>query len=309
MGGSNTANGSQALFSNTSGSTNTATGFQALFSNTMGNFNTANGSQALFNNTTGNSNNAIGNAALTSNTTGIGNNAFGLSALLLNVTGSNNTAIGDTAGAQITGSGNVCIGEGVQGVAAESSITRIKNIGSTFQASGVSVTVDAVNGTKLGYVVAVSSRRYKEDIKPIDNGSEALFALKPVTFRYKRDIDPDPAERFGLIAEEVEKVNPDLVVRDQEGRPNVVRYDSINAMLLNEFLKEHRTVQELKSTVAKQATTIAQQQKDFQATAAEQQKEIKALTANLKEQAAQIQKVSARLQVSKAAPQMAVNDQ
>jgi len=274
MGGANTANGSQALFSNTSGSDNTATGFQALFSNT-----------------TGNSNNAIGNAALTSNTTGIGNNAFGLSALLFNVTGSNNTAIGDTAGAQITGSGNVCIGEGVQGVAGESSITRIKNIGSTSQNSGVSVTLDAVNGTKLGYVVAVSSRRYKEDIKPIDNASEALFALKPVTFRYKRDIDPDPAERFGLIAEEVEKVDPDLVVRDQEGRPNVVRYDSINAMLLNEFLKEHRTVQELKSTAAKQETTIAKQQK-----------QIEALTAGL-------QKVSAQLELSKSAPQMVVSNQ
>src|SRR4029077_4025539 len=132
--------------------------------------------------------------------------------------------------------------------------------------------------------------------------------LKPVTFRYKRDIDPDPAERFGLIAEEVEKVDPDLVVRDQEGRANVVRYDSINAMLLNEFLKEHRTVQELKSTAAKQETTIAKQQKDFQATAAQQQEEIRALTANLKEQAAQIQKVSAQLEVSKPTPQIVVSN-
>jgi hypothetical protein len=290
MGGSNTANGSQALFSNTSGSTDTATGFQALFSNTMGNFNTANGSQALFSNTTGNSNNATGNAALTSNTTGTGNNAFGASALLLNVIGSNNTAIGDTAGAQITGSGNVCIGEGVQGVAGESSITRIKNIGSTSQNSGVSVTLDAVNGTKLGYVVAVSSRRYKEDIKPIDNASEALFALKPVTFRYKRDIDPDPAERFGLIAEEVEKVDPDLVVRDQAGRPNVVRYDSINAMLLNEFLKEHRKVEE-------QGAVIARQQKNFESKIAQQQKQIEALTAT-------VRKVSAQLELNKPAPQI-----
>jgi septal ring factor EnvC (AmiA/AmiB activator) len=111
-----------------------------------------------------------------------------------------------------------------------------------------------------------------------------------------------------LIAEQVDEVDPDLVVRDTQGEIYSVRYEAVNAMLLNEFLKEHRTVQELKSTVAKQEATIAQQQKDFQATAAQQQEEIKALTASIKVQGLQIQKVSAQLELSKSAPQMVGND-
>jgi len=137
-----------------------------------------------------------------------------------------------------------------------------------------------------------------------------------MTFRYKHELDPDGIPQFGLVAEQVEKVNPDLVVRDAAGQVNTVRYEAVNAMLLNEFLKEHRKVQEqeatinqVKSTVVKQESTIAQQQKDFQSTLAQQQKEIKALTASLKEQASQIQKVSDQLEVSKAAPQMLVNNQ
>jgi cell pole-organizing protein PopZ len=143
----------------------------------------------------------------------------------------------------------------------------------------------------------------------MDKASEAILALKPVTFRYKQELDPDGIPQFGLVAEEVEKVNPDLVARDAKGEVYTVRYEAVNAMLLNEFLKEHRTVQELKSTVARQEAIIAQQQKDFQSTAAQQQQEIKALTASLKEQASQIQKVSAQLEVSNAAPQTVLNNQ
>jgi hypothetical protein len=147
-----------------------------------------------------------------------------------------------------------------------------------------------VNG-QLG--VLVSSERFKKDIKPMDEASEALFALKPVTFRYKKDIDPAGTSQFGLVAEEVEKVNPDLIERDKEGKPYTVRYDAVNAMLLNEFLKEHRKVESLKN--------------DFQATVAQQQKEIAALTATVKEQASQIQKVSAQLEATKTAPQVVKN--
>ena len=138
----------------------------------------------------------------------------------------------------------------------------------------------------------------------MDRTSEALFALKPVTFRYKKGIDPQGIPQFGLVAEDVEAVDSDLVVRDKDGKPYSVRYEQVNAMLLNEFLKEHRSVQELKSTAAKQEATIAQQRKDFQATIAQQQKEIQALAANLKEQASQIQRVSAQIEVSKGTPQV-----
>jgi hypothetical protein len=223
-------------------------------------------------------------------------------ALQDNFTGNRNTAIGLSAGLFITGDGNVCIGESVTGVDGESNTTRIRNIGSTAQDTGIYVTVDAVGGNKLGYVNLSSSRRYKEEIKPMDKASEALFALKPVNFRYKREINPDRAERFGLIAEEVEKINPDLVSYDSGGKPVTVRYESINAMLLNEFLKENRKVQRLEATVARQ-------QEDFRASTAKQEKEIRDLTASLKEQAAKIQKVSAQLEFSKPAAQMIVNNQ
>ena len=133
----------------------------------------------------------------------------------------------------------------------------------------------------------------------MDESSTAVLALNPVTFRYKREIDPKGIPQFGLVAEEVEKVNPHLVSRDRDGKPYTVRYEAVNAMLLNEFLKEHRTVQELQSTVARQEATISQQKKDFQAIATQQQKEIEALTASLKEQASQIQKVSIQLELSK----------
>jgi hypothetical protein len=144
------------------------------------------------------------------------------------------------------------------------------------------VFIDANN--RLGTVV--SSRRFKEDIKQMDTASEALFALKPVTFHYKKEIDPAGKSQFGLVAEDVEKVNPDLVVRDKEGKAYSVRYDQVNAMLLNEFLKEHQTVQEQGATIA------------------ELKNEILSLTAIVKEQAAQIQKVSAEIEMSEAGPQV-----
>jgi len=179
------------------------------------------------------------------------NTAVGFGALKSNTTGFENTALGINAGSAITtGSGDIVIGAGIGGVAGENNITRIGNISSTPQNSGILVTMDQINGTKLGRVVVASSQRYKEGVKPIGKASEALLALKPVAFRYKAEIDPDRAERFGLMAEEVEKVNPDLVVRDQNGRANVVRYDSVNAMLLNEFLKEHQKVQKLEAALA-----------------------------------------------------------
>ena len=137
---------------------------------------------------------------------------------------------------------------------------------------------------------ATSSRRFKEDVKPMERTSEALFALKPVTFRYKKGIDPQGIPQFGLVAEDVEAVNPDLVVRDKEAKPYSVRYDQVNAMLLNEFLKEHRKVQKLETNDA------------------EQQREIKALVETVKEQAAQIQKVSAQLEVNRLAPQTVLNN-
>ena len=177
----NTALGFTALFNNTTGFGNAATGWRALFFNRTGFHNTAAGFEALFSNTIGNHNTADGDIALLHNTTGNFNTASGAHALNLNATGSSNVGLGFEAGFNITGSGNVCIGQGVFGLAGESNVTRIRNIGSTAQANGIFVTVGA--GGKLGF--QVSSRRYKDDIKPMNKASEALFALKPVSFRYK----------------------------------------------------------------------------------------------------------------------------
>jgi uncharacterized coiled-coil protein SlyX len=194
--------------------------------------------------------------------------------------------LGFQAGFNITGSGNVCIGENIFGVAGENNVTRIGNIGSTPQANGVFVTVGA--GGKLGF--QVSSQRYKDDIKPMDKASEALFALKPVSFRYKQEIDPARSPDFGLIAEDVATVNPDLVARDEEGKIVTVRYQAVNTMLLNEFLKEHRKVEEQEKTIAELKSGMT------------------ALAAMVKEQAAQIQKVSAQLEASEPAPQVVNNN-
>jgi hypothetical protein len=285
----NTAVGDQALVNNTNGTENTATGTAALFKNTSGNNNTADGLDALFSNTTGSNNTAHGLLALENNTIGHDNSAEGFQALANNKTGSNNIALGSNAGANLTtGSNNIDVGNA--GVASESAKIRIGKQGTqngTFIAgiSGVAVTGTQVvvnSSGKLG--VASSSVRFKEAIKPMDKASEAIVALRPVTFRYKPEIDSDGIPQFGLVAEEVEKVNPDLVVHDQNGKPFTVRYEAVNAMLLNEFLKEHRQVQELKGTVA------------------QQQKQIEALTAT-------VHKVSDRIALSKPVRQVVVNDQ
>jgi Chaperone of endosialidase len=273
----NTAVGAGALIANTADE-NTATGAGALLSTTTGPFNTANGAFALSSNSTGTQNTATGASALQSNTTGGFNTAVGAAALPHNTSGSNNTAVGTGAGFFASqGSNNVYIGAGMLGVVGESNACYIASIFGQISSGGTAVFVN-LDG-KLG--TTTSSKRFKEDIRPMDKASEVVYALKPVAFRYKKEIDPTGTSQLGLVAEDVEKVNPALVVRDKEGKPYSVRYDQINAMLLNEFLKEHRKVQE-------QEATITQLNRDFRATVAQ-------LTTRLDEQAAQIQKVSAQL--------------
>jgi hypothetical protein len=259
----NTAIGTAALLSNTTGHTNTAMGVGALLNNTSGYASVAAGINALYNNTEGNRNVAIGNGALFNNTTGIFNVALGWGAGGNLTTGNNNIDIfhGGVAGDDST------IRIGVEGL---HTATYIAGIDGATASGGAAVFV-ATDG-KLGTLT--SSARFKDEIKPMNKASEAILALKPVTFRYKKEIDPKSIPQFGLVAEEVEKVNPDLVVRDKEGKPYSVRYDQVNAMLLNEFLKEHRAFTEEQRKVE------------------QQQKEIDALKAELREQRALIQKVS-----------------
>jgi hypothetical protein len=283
----NTATGAGALLSNTIGFSNTANGAFALLSNTSGRNNTAAGANALQNNTTGDKNAANGVSALQNNTTGTENTALGNQTLQFNTTGNNNIAVGSGAGGNLTtGANNIDIGNA--GVTAESDTIRIGiSQSATFIAgiNGTAVTGTAVvvNGSgQLG--VAPSSKRFKDEIKPMDKASEAILALKPVTFHYRKEIDPAGWSQFGLVAEEVEKVNPDLVVCDKEGRPYTIRYDQVNAMLLNEFLKEHRTVQELK-------------------------KEVAALSAIVKQQAQQLEKVSADVEMGTVGQKVARNNQ
>ena len=302
----NTGVGALALWSNTTGGFNTALGDYALVSNTVGFGNTAVGASALVNNNTGNVNIAIGDLALYSNFTGGGNTAVGEQALSDNQSGNVNIALGYAAGTRITGSSNIVIGN--IGLAGESNTIRIG--GDVFGygpqtaafiagISGTAVMGDAVvvdaNG-QLGTVA--SSARFKKNIKPMDKTSEAILALKPVSFQYRSDSKGTP--QFGLIAEEVAKVNPDLVVRNRNGEIYSVRYEAVNAMLLNEFLKEHKMIE-------KQETTITRLTKDFQTVSTQQRNEIQLLSAQLKEQAAQIQKVSAQLEASKPAPQVVNN--
>jgi hypothetical protein len=286
----NTAIGVDALRTGVSSFANTATGRSALDSNN-GADNTATGAYALSGNSTGKRNTATGAYALQASATASNNTAIGWHALQSN-TGPGNVGVGSQAGQRLsTGNGNVCLGAFVFGNAGESNTTRIRNVYSSV-ASDRAVYVTADN--KIGTLV--SSRRFKEEIKPMDKASEAILSLKPVSFRYKKEIESNGSIMFGLIAEDVEKADPDLVTRNEKGEAETVRYDAVNAMLLNEFLKEHQTVQELKSTDAKQEAIIAQQQK-----------QIEALTATLKEQASQIQKVSAQLEASKPAPHVVKN--
>ena len=297
----NTFLGDDALVNNTAGNNNSAIGAGALSSNTTGNNNSAIGAGALSSNTTGNDNTANGIGALINNTAGDDNTANGFGALVSNTTGRNNIAIGSYAGVNLTtGNNNIDIFD--RGLAEEANTIRIGKQGihrSTFIGgiskatvpTGVAVIVDATG--HLG--TTTSSARFKEDIKPMDKASDAILALKPVTFRYKPELDPRGVPQFGLVAEEVEKVNPDLVARDDEGKPYTVRYEAVNAMLLNEFLKEHRNVEKLEAT-------LAQQQTNFEFKFAYQQKQIDALTAGL-------QKVSAQLELSKVKPQTVQNNQ
>jgi hypothetical protein len=304
----NTAIGQNSLRYNTTGDDNTATGVTSLYLNTTGHDNTANGSNALQENTTGDLNTATGAAALVSNTTGDLNTATGYASLIFNTTGGSNTAIGEEAlRLNTTGGGNIALGAfaggnlttgndnidiGNIGVAGEANTIRIGTVGTQTKAFIAGISDAAIGGMevrvnqkgRLGTVP--SSKRFKEVIKPMDKASGVLLALRPVTFHYKPEIDPEGIPQFGLVAEEVEKVNPDLVVRDKEGKPYTVRYDQVNAMLLNEFLKEHRKVEQLT--------------KDFESKLAEQQKQIEALTAGL-------QKVSAQLEASKPAPRVVNN--
>ena len=281
-GGFNTATGGSALRYNTTGSLNTAMGQNALNLNNHGSRNTANGNGALSSNTGGNNNTATGYTALNNNTAGINNTAIGAGALFRITVGNHNIALGNRAGENLTtGDQNIYIGN--LGDLTESKTIRIGTKGNhtnTFIAgiSGVTVAGSAVfvNGSgQLG--TPPSSQRFKDEIKPMDKASEAILALKPVTFRYKKEIAPEGIPQFGLVAEDVEKVNPDLVVRDEKGQIYSVRYEAVNAMLLNEFLKEAR---------ASRLTQL--------------QKQIEKLTAGL-------QKVSARLEASKPAPQVVNN--
>jgi trimeric autotransporter adhesin len=293
----NTAVGHSALFSNSTGFHNTAVGMSAMESNTGGYWNTVVGDFTLVNNHIGIENTAVGSAAL-NRSTGDNNTAIGFHALYLLTGGDNNIAVGALAGGGTvlgTGSNNIDIGN--QGVANESDTIRIG-----VQGTQTKTFIAGISGTPLGLGVAVgvnvngqlgvkpSSARYKDGIKPMDKASEAILALRPVTFRYKHELDPEGIPQFGLVAEEVEKVNPDLVARDEQGKPYTVRYEAVNAMLLNEFLKEHRKVEQL------------------EANDAEQQREIKALVTTVKEQESQIQKVCIQLESSKTASQV-VNNQ
>ncbi len=272
----NTALGANALVSNTTGVQNTASGFASLESNTTGFFNTASGSSAMLQNQTGYNNVASGYAALQGNISGDNNTALGTNALGLNTTGDNNIGIGAGGGIKLTnGNNNIIIFD--QGAPGDNNTIRIgqqglqqttylAGVSGTTVAGGVGVVIDTKG--RLGTVT--SSARYKDGIKAMDKSSESLLSLKPVTFRYKKTLDPNGIPQYGLVAEQVAEVDPNLVARDATGKPYTVRYEAVNAMLLNEFLKEHRRVGQLEATVA-------------------------SLESAVKAQAAQLQKVNTRL--------------
>ena len=300
--GQNTAAGTNALLRLTDGIGNTALGSGALQNDTDGHSNTAVGAGALDNNRRGNQNTGTGFLVLGSQrsdntaygyraldeTSGDRNTAVGWNALHTILEGTDNIALGGSAGRNLFSSDSFNIDIGNIGVRGDSRVIRIGDTdqvrtfiagvsGSTVT-GGLAVRINAAG--QLG--IAPSSERFKDDIKPMGKASEAIFALKPVTFRYKKGIDPNGIQQFGLVAEEAEKVNRDLVVRDSGGKPYTVRYDAVNAMLLNEFLKEHRKIATLQSGVAE-------------------------LTARFKAADSRIQKVSEQLEVSKTAPQVVKN--
>jgi hypothetical protein len=319
--GPNTAVGAGALLKNVDGGSNTAVGYQALGSmtsgitvgtnTTKGGYSTAVGFEALASavgsGNDGIANDAFGYQALVKLTTGSFNVGIGTLALGSANTGGGNTAVGPLAGFNVTtGVNNVFVGLNAgSGVSTADGVIAIRNAGEntsfTTWISGI-YGVTTAAATTLPVIVsetgqlgtAPSSRRFKKEIKPMDKASEAILALKPVTFHYKSDSTGTP--QFGLIAEEVAEVNPGLVARDDKGEIYSVRYDQVNAMLLNEFLKEHRKVEELNSRLAKQEATIAQQQKGMEA-----------VTARLDAQDSKIQKVSDKVELSKSAPRTVSN--
>ena len=328
-GSSNTANGLHALFNNTEGSSNTAIGESALLFNTAGDRNTANGSVALFHNTDGSDNTASGYFALGANTMGSNNTVNGASALSSNTTGAQNTASGAFALSQSTGDNNTAIGAGALqssttgngnialGASAGSDVTTASNViaigtngddlGNSCFIGQIYTNVQPQVGTDPDLVTInnrgrlgranVSSRRYKHDIQPMDKASEAIYTLKPVSFRYHKEYDPTQTIAFGLIAEEVADVAPHLVGRNPDGQPESVRYEQINAMLLNEFLKEHARVEDQDRKIQKQETTITQLQND-----------VDALVARLKEHDSKIQRVTDKIETGRFASQMALSD-
>jgi len=282
----NTAEGEDALLSLTTGYNNTAVGFNALFANTTGFHNTAIGSHALLNNTKGVANTAIGLDAMKSTTIGKANVAFGVEALIDNIQGFRNIAIGTESLKKTTGSDNVGLGyEAGMNVTTGSSTICIGNMGLASDSNLIRIGTDAVQSATFmagikdtpiaGTPVAISpdgqlgattsSARLKEAIKPMDKSSEAVLSLQPVSFRYRKEVDPAGVTQFGLVAEDVAKVEPDLVTRDKQGKPYTVRYDAVNAMLLNEFLKEHQAFQELKKAVAEQRKEIEKLKFDLKA--------------------------------------------
>jgi hypothetical protein len=283
--------GGNALLGNSYGFGNSALGASALAANTVGNNNTATGKAAMLSNTTASNNTATGFQALLSNIEGEGNTAIGIYALSYS-TGNYSTALGEGAGIGVTTADNViCIGTAGANVSDSCYIGNIA--GKTVGLGGSACYVG--NDGKLG--VFLSSRRFKTDIADMDNASAALPALRPVTFHYKPELDKTGIPQFGLIAEEVEAVNPDLVVHDKEGKVSTVHYGAVNAMLLNEFLKEHKTVQEQANTSSIVKVNSARQE----ATIARLEQQIEALTAGF-------QKVSEQLEASKAAPQVVKDD-
>ena len=318
----NTAVGAGALLNNTANN-NTAVGTFALFTHTTGVENTAIGRSALLNSTTANDNVAIGLFALTNAVDGASNTACGTAALQDNVSGGNNQALGRGALRHVTGSNNIGIGrEAGTNQTAGDNVISIGSLGdgTAFTASDrcfIGNIRDVTVGNADGIAVIVdsdgqlgtsnSSRRFKKDIQPMDQTSEAILALKPVTFHYK-NLDTKKAAntpQFGLIAEDVAEVNPDLVVSDKEGKSVTVRYDAVNAMLLNEFLKEHKKVEQQQANLTQLNAKVA----DQAAVIARQQKGMETLMAQLKEQAAQIQKVSAQLEVNKSAARVVSHGQ
>jgi hypothetical protein len=288
----NTAIGDGALEFNSTGQYNTASGLQAMYGDatnlSTGSNNTVSGYAALFSYTSGSNNTANGYQALKDTTSGGDNTACGKQALVNNTTGSNNIAIGSSAGINLTGSNNIDIG--AYGTAGDANTIRlgksglqsktyVVGINGVTVARGVGVVIDSNN--HLGTVT--SSARYKENIHSMDKASEAILSLQPVTFRYKKELDPQAIPQFGLVAEQVEQVDPALVAYDEQSKPYSVRYEAVNAMLLNEFIKEHRKVEKQEAKIAAQ------------------EKEIQALMAGL-------QRVTNRLEVEKAGPHTVANN-